>query len=342
MDSQQCTSETSCGSLDADQLVLNGTSGEGFGFAINLILTSLWLIYWVVLKTLLVVVVLNTIPLLVLGFLYISSFYVHLYQFWNKINEDHTSGVYTAEVYERARNNVVWAWDLLGKIWFGFELHGTQNLPKEGGAILAYYHGTIPIDVYFIISKIRIWHQRAVYTVADRFVYKLHGLKLLWRIFAVTTGSREECVRILKEGNLMAIAPGGTREAYFSDSNYPLLWYQRKGFAIVAKESQVPIIPVFTQNCREAFRTPRLGRGILRWLYEKTRAPLVPIYGGFPVKLRTYIGAPIKVTSDMSVDDIVQKAREGVESLIRTHQQIPGSIRRAFLERWTPDTTKTE
>jgi len=23
----------------------------------------------------------------------------------------------------------------------------------------------------------------------------------------------------------------------------------------------------------------------LRWLYEKTRLPLIPIYGGFPVKL---------------------------------------------------------
>ena len=46
-----------------------------------------------------------------------------------------------------------------------------------------------------------------------------------------------------------------------------------------------PIIPFFTKNAREAFLTPKFGRPILRWLYEKTRGPLVPIYGGFPVKL---------------------------------------------------------
>nr|XP_054772471.1 transmembrane protein 68-like [Lytechinus pictus] len=168
------------------------------------------------------------------------------------------------------------------------------------------------------------------------------GLKLLWRIFAVTTGNREDCVRILKEGNLLAIAPGGTREAYFSGNTYPLMWFKRKGFAQVTKEAKVPIIPVFTQNCREAFRTPKLGRNILRWLYEKTRAPLVPIYGGFPVKLKTFIGPPIQWDPQMTVDDIVQKAHEAVEGLIQKHQKIPGSIRRAFLERFSTSKEKEE
>lgn len=57
----------------------------------------------------------------------------------------------------------------------GYEIQGLENLPKEGGAILAYYHGTIPIDIYFIISKIRLECNRSLNTVADRFVYKLHG-----------------------------------------------------------------------------------------------------------------------------------------------------------------------
>jgi 1-acyl-sn-glycerol-3-phosphate acyltransferase len=65
-----------------------------------------------------------------------------------------------------------------------------------------------------------------------------------------------------------------------------LLWGQRVGFAKVAIEAKVPIIPVFTQNIREAFRTIRIGQKIFRNLYERIKVPIVPIYGGFPVKLR--------------------------------------------------------
>ena len=40
---------------------------------------------------------------------------------------------------------------------------------------MAYYHGTIPMDIYLVISKIRLECQRSLNTVADKFVYKLHG-----------------------------------------------------------------------------------------------------------------------------------------------------------------------
>ncbi|XP_041484811.1 transmembrane protein 68-like [Lytechinus variegatus] len=325
-----------------NQFMSSGVGNNDTMSALALLMGTTWLFYWVLSRLFLFVAILNIIPLMVLMFLYISSFYAHIYKTWYHIGGDSTSQVYTASVFERARNNIVTAWDLLGKIWFGYEIQGLENLPKEGGAMLVYYHGTIPIDIYFIISKIRLECKRSLNLVADRFVYKLHGLKLLWRIFAVTTGNREDCVRILKEGNLLAIAPGGTREAYFSGNTYPLMWFQRKGFAQVTKEAKVPIIPVFTQNCREAFRTPKLGRNILRWLYEKTRAPLVPIYGGFPVKLKTFIGPPIQWDPQMTVDDIVQKAHEAVEGLIQKHQKIPGSIRRAFLERFSTSKDKEE
>ena len=33
--------------------------------------------------------------------------------------------------------------------------------------------------------------------------------------------------------------------------------------------------------------------GWLRKIYERTRLPIVPIYGGFPVKMKTYVGDPI-------------------------------------------------
>lgn len=64
------------------------------------------------------------------------------------------------------------------------------------------------------------------------------GFKLLLEVFSVIHGPQEECVRALKNGHLLAISPGGVREALFSDETYPLLWGKRKGFAQVAIDSR--------------------------------------------------------------------------------------------------------
>ena len=70
---------------------------------------------------------------------------------------------------------------------------------------------------------------------------------------------------------------GGVREALFSDHNYEVLWGSRAGFAKVAVDAKVvninydlkifinifglikaifkSVIPMFTENCREALRT---------------------------------------------------------------------------------------
>ena len=49
---------------------------------------------------------------------------------------------------------------------------------------------------------------------------------------------------------------------------------------------------------REAFRVFPYGHRFFLWLFEKTRLPLRPCFGGFPVKLRTHIG---KTTPEMGV-----------------------------------------
>lgn len=54
----------------------------------------------------------------------------------------------------------------------------------------------------------------------------------------VIPGTVQSCSSILKEGNLLAIAPGGVYEAQFSN-NYSLMWKKRLGFAKVALDAKV-------------------------------------------------------------------------------------------------------
>ena len=53
----------------------------------------------------------------------------------------------------------------------------------------------------------------------------------------LTPGSRDECINLLKENNIVFIEPGGVREALFS-SNYETLWGGKTGFAKVAIEAK--------------------------------------------------------------------------------------------------------
>ncbi|XP_009981586.1 PREDICTED: transmembrane protein 68-like [Tauraco erythrolophus] len=159
------------------------------------------------------------------------------------------------------------------------------------------------------------------------------GFKLLLDVHGVMHGPKEECVSALKKGCLIAIAPGGVREALFSDEMYTIIWGNRKGFAQVAIDAKVPIIPMFTQNVREGVRTLG-GIKILRTLYERIRLPIVPLYGGFPVKLRTFIGEPIPYEPNITAEELTAKTKAALQALIEKHQKLPGNIFRALMERF--------
>uniref|UniRef100_A0A8B9VSK5 Phospholipid/glycerol acyltransferase domain-containing protein n=1 Tax=Anas zonorhyncha TaxID=75864 RepID=A0A8B9VSK5_9AVES len=237
-----------------------------------------------------------------------------------------------SEVWDSARKTVASFWDIYARIWHGYELHGVENLP-EGPGILVYYHGAIPIDYLYFLSRLFLWKKRLCLSVADHFVFRLPGLKLLLEVTGVMPGTREECLSALKNGHLVSISPGGVREALFSDESYQLMWGNRKGFAQVALDAKVPIIPMYTQNVREGYRMFK-ERRFFRKLYESTRLPFTPPYGGLPVKFRTYIGEPIPYDPNITTDELVEKTKSAVQALIKKHQTIPGSIWKALMDRF--------
>ncbi|XP_053098749.1 transmembrane protein 68-like isoform X2 [Hemicordylus capensis] len=267
------------------------------------------------------------LPLLILLILYSSIIILHIYKRRTDLKE-----AYCNDFWDGARHMVATLWTGHGRIWNGYEVHGMENIP-DGPALIIFYHGATPVDFFYLLSNILIKKKRIIHVVADHFVFSMPGFKLLLDVFDVLHGSQEECIKALKNGNLLAIAPGGVREALFSDENYTLIWGKRKGFAQVAIEAKVPIIPMFTQNVREGIRS--LGRlKIFRILYEYLRLPIVPLYGNFPVKMRTYIGNPIPYDPNITAAELAEKAKTAVEFLIDKHQKIPGNVFRALMERF--------
>lgn len=274
------------------------------------------------------IVVSFLLPVLIFLLFYVSALIIHLYRLrrlWNS----------SWDFYEIGRRTVALLWDAHGWIWNGYEVVGLENIPNkdEGGALLIFYHGAIPLDYYYLLAKCILYKDRMVTAVADRFLFKVPGWKVLMEAFRVFPGSVTTCVQVLRDGDLVAISPGGLLEAQFGDENYQLMWGKRVGFAKVAIEAKVPIIPFYTQNIREAFRTVSTGKSFFRKLYDKVKFPVLPIYGNFPVKLRTIIGKPIPYDPNATPEEVALKAAQAVEALIMENQHLPGSIVKALLQR---------
>ena len=119
-----------------------------------------------------------------------------------------------------------------------------------------------------------------VNSVVDNFLFKVPGLNIILEAFHCTPGTVDTCADLLSQGRVLGLAPGGVYEAQFGDHEYKILWRNRLGFAKAALKANVPILPVFTENIREAFRVLPFGGNFFYWLFQKTRLPLRPFFGG--------------------------------------------------------------
>jgi len=259
---------------------------------------------------------------------------------YNKCNtgEQHTEGDdYNFNL--TAKKIVCWYWKLHSRLFHGHEIIGRENIPHSGPALIIYYHGALPLDYYYLVADIFYNRKRTVRSIVDKMLLSTPGFKSLLKTFECQSGTRESCAEILKNGHILGLSPGGMYEAQMGDNMYKVMWRARDGFARVVKSAggDIPIIPVFTQNIREAYKSFNMGvsRPFWHWLHETTRLPLVPIYGGVPVKLRTFIGSAIVLPSTATVEQIRSRTIEAMENMIKTHQAtIPGNQFVALSERF--------
>ncbi|XP_011161432.3 transmembrane protein 68 [Solenopsis invicta] len=270
------------------------------------------------------------LPFLFLLYMYSMSLVVYIYK-WHRIIL--RNNVYDTPWQETAVRIVLMLYDVHGWIWHGYKIVGLENIPEDKPVMFVYYHGALPVDLYYFTSKMFLNNSKLIRIIADRFVFKIPGFFIILNTLKIIPGTVQSCSAILKQGNSIVISPGGVYEAQFGDSNYELLWQKRMGFAKVALDAKVSIVPFFTRNIRESYRSLRWGQRILLKIYAKTKLPIVPIYGGFPVKLVTYVGKPIPYDKTLTPEELQIKVADSIRDLIRKHQTVPGSITRALMER---------
>jgi len=287
---------------------------------------------WVLSPIILTFVIL---PAVILVLIYISSLCLYIYRAHRqRLLRRFTTYVEQGDFWTAGREMVATIWDAHAWLWHGYEVWGLENLPTSDGCMLVYYHGALPVDYYYLVNRVLLIKETMIHSVVDKFLFKVPGIKLVLDVFCCTPGTVDSVAERLAEGKVLGLAPGGVYEAQFGDHNYNIMWRERLGFARAALKANVPVIPVFTENIREAFRTLPCGERFFLWLWTKTRLPLRPLFGGFPVRLRTHIGDPIYPEEGMTPEQLRDICKEQLEKMIATHQRVPGSILRGIFDRF--------
>jgi 1-acyl-sn-glycerol-3-phosphate acyltransferase len=160
---------------------------------------------------------------------------------------------------------------------------------------------------------------RLVHGMAEHRLMELPVLGKVARQIGAVDGRRSACVGLLRAGAAVLTFPEGTRalERPFRQ-RYQLARFGH-GFAHVALETGVPIVPVAVIGAEE--EAPLLANP--GWLKRLVRTPVAPItptlFVPLPVRYRIYFGSPMHLSGPNTAERAAYgtaRVRAAVEQLI--------------------------
>jgi 1-acyl-sn-glycerol-3-phosphate acyltransferase len=174
---------------------------------------------------------------------------------------------------------------------------GLETLP-EGGMILAANHSLASYDIALLMAAIYEQTNRIPRALIDRLFFKVPGLGPLMEALGSREGTQENAVSMLKNGEIIVVAPGGMREALRpSREKYKIIWGRRKGFVRLAVESGVPIVLAACPAADDIYDVA--PSHVTAWAYKTLKVPLFFARGlGYspipkPTKLTHLVSEPL-------------------------------------------------
>jgi len=132
---------------------------------------------------------------------------------------------------------------------------GVEHVPREGAVLLTGNHSIYGVlDIPML--GLEVWEKtgRAVRGLGDHDHFKLPVWRDLLRSIGAVRGTREVCARLFEAGEAVLVFPGGGREVMkHKHEQYQLIWKERIGFARMAIEHGVPIVPFASVGVEDMF-----------------------------------------------------------------------------------------
>ncbi len=156
----------------------------------------------------------------------------------------------------------------LFKVLYKVEVEGIENIPQQGGAVLASSHASFldPMALFHIIP-------REYYALAAKWLFKIWWLG--WIIRAAncvpTNGSSQGAIALLKRGGMVLIFPEGRLRNPFDTIHYP---EPHRGVAVLALKTGAPVIPIGIKGVHEAWPRGKVFPRFFRKIKVRIGPPL--------------------------------------------------------------------
>jgi 1-acyl-sn-glycerol-3-phosphate acyltransferase len=168
------------------------------------------------------------------------------------------------------------------RTWFRVRMRGVENVPASGPALVVANHsGVLPLDA--IMLQIGIFDEhpqhRNLRLLSADLVYEVPVLSSMARRSGHIRADREEAGRQLAAGELVGVFPEGFKGIGKPfQQRYQLQRFGRGGFASIARQARVPIIPCAIVGAEEIY--PMIGN----WPYlaRLLGFPYFPVTPLFP------------------------------------------------------------
>jgi 1-acyl-sn-glycerol-3-phosphate acyltransferase len=170
----------------------------------------------------------------------------------------------------------------LYRTWFRVRMRGVENVPASGAALVVANHsGVLPLDA--IMLQIGLFDEhpehRNLRLLSADLVYEVPVLSSVARRSGHIRAGREEAGRQLAAGELVGVFPEGFKGVGKPfRQRYQLQRFGRGGFARLARQAGVPIIPCAIVGAEEIY--PMIGN--LAPLARLLGLPYFPVTPLFP------------------------------------------------------------
>jgi 1-acyl-sn-glycerol-3-phosphate acyltransferase len=223
----------------------------------------------------------------------------------------------------RTAARLLWITSVLRERWFRVEPYGLEQLPA-GPFVLVANHGSHLLSwdgaMIMTVCLLDAEPPRLVHGMADHRLMRLPVLGWAARRIGAVDGTPRACRVLLQAGGVVLTFPEGMGALgrRFRD-RYQIQRFG-SGFALVALEARVPVVPVAVIGAEE--ESPIVGNP--QWLARRiglSAAPLSPtVIFPLPVKYRLHFGSPMRLHGPATRENAAQEAlrvRRELESLLR-------------------------
>lgn len=166
--------------------------------------------------------------------------------------------------------------------YFHATLEGGEHVPRRKGALIVSNHALLALDAAVLAALIIRDLGRHPRFLADRMLWRVPVLRTVIQSIGALPGDPQAAVALLQAGEIVLVYPGGVDDSLkLSRERYQLKWKKRAGFARVAMQAGVPILPVVGLGIDEMYtvlaREPFIGRR----LFGSERYDLPIAFGAF-------------------------------------------------------------